>query len=101
VKEELEYIIKIKIAISLRRLLVQKGIAVDVNSYHDIAVAADLRKATVSDAFNANKASKGITIFLIVKAMGFSIVDFAKIYESVLDSEITQFKKGVHPTQKK
>lgn len=100
-KEELENIIKIRIAIALRQLLTKKGVAVEVNSYNDIAIAADLRKATVTDAFNANKASKGITLFLIIKAMGYSIVEFGKIYDSIIDSEVTQFQRGIHPTQRK
>ncbi|WP_417353160.1 hypothetical protein, partial [Flavobacterium alkalisoli] len=78
-KEEFDNIIKIKIAITLRQLLSKKGLAVEVSSYNDIAIVADLRKATVTDAFNANKASKGITLFLIIKAMGYSIVEFGKI----------------------
>ncbi|WP_188619216.1 hypothetical protein [Flavobacterium suaedae] len=100
-KEDTDNIIKIRIAITLRQLLRKKGVPVEVSSYNDIAIVADLRKATVTDAFNANTACKGVTLFLIINAMGYSVTEFGKVYDSILDSEITQFVRGIHPTQRK
>jgi len=92
VKQELEQIIKIKTAITFRKLLEISAKNTEIKSYEDIAAAADFRKATVSDIFNAHKASKGTTIFQIVKAMGFSIVEFGKVYDSLTELELSQFK---------
>ncbi|TGD58967.1 hypothetical protein [Flavobacterium humi] len=94
--------IKIKTAISLKKLLasIQNSAQVKnadnsiVKSYNDIALNADIRKATVSNTFNANSIADSTTLILIIEAMGFSLTDFAKIYDSIKDSEILTFKKS-------
>lgn len=95
--------IKIKIAISLNKLLVkyrqaQMGKA-DLKdnqaSYNQIALNADLRKATVSDIFNAKSTPSSSTLILVVQAMGFSLTDFAQTFDSVNDFEILSFKMNL------
>lgn len=100
-KEELIPDIKIKIAISLNRLLdTTKNFKPNNNdeeeiakSYNKIALASFLRKATVSDIFNAKSKtspSSG-TLFLIIEAMGYTLNDFAKIYTSITKTDIEEF----------
>jgi len=102
-EKESENLIKIKVAISLRRLLEKSkktdqgknssiGIA---KSYNDIAIFADFRKATVSDTFNAKHLSNFATIVMMVEAMGFDLVDFSKIYTSIEPDELERFKEGI------
>lgn len=94
--------IKIKTAISLKKLLtsIQNNPQVKnadnsiVKSYNDIALNADIRKATVSNTFNANSIADSTTLILIIEAMGFSLTDFAKIYDSIKESEILAFKNS-------
>lgn len=90
---------KIKIALSLKKLLlrnkkefIEGGTEEDiVRSYNNIAVDAELRKATVSDIFNAKSQPKLRTVLLIVEAMKYSFTDFAKEYESVSTKDIDAF----------
>jgi len=99
VKNDLEEHIKIRVAISLGKLLESNGKFRQgsedsmATSYGKISLNADIRKATVSDTFNAKSTPSSSTLILIVEAMGFSLLDFAKIYESVKDSEILTFKR--------
>lgn len=96
--------IKFKIAIALNRLLlinmeysrvesVNSGI---IKSYNKIALDADIRKATVSDAFNAKSklGPNSTTVVLIIEAMGFNFKDFAKAYDSIDEKDIESFKKN-------
>ncbi|TXD81179.1 hypothetical protein ESY86_18575 [Subsaximicrobium wynnwilliamsii] len=96
--------IKIKIAIALNRLLtinieyskVEDDDLDIIKSYNKIALDADIRKATVSDAFNAKSKSgpNSTTIVLIIEAMGFSIKDFAIIYDSINKNDIENFNNS-------
>ncbi|NRR91208.1 hypothetical protein HSX10_06485 [Winogradskyella undariae] len=100
-KEKLILYINIKIAISLNRLLKSGNMTQQfnnskeemINSYNQIALEAGIRKATVSDTFNAKSKSgpNSTTVILIIEAMGYSLLDFAKIYDSVNDTEIKNF----------
>ncbi|WP_142784070.1 hypothetical protein [Changchengzhania lutea] len=102
-KDSISYI-NIKISISLIRLLelskkfkpyknTKEEIAI---SYNEIALEADIRKATVSDTFNAKSKSgpNYTTVILIIESMGFKLVDFAKIYDSLTEIDIENFKKN-------
>lgn len=101
-KDELENIIPIKIAISLTRLLAEnktlsptssntKEIA---NSYNKICLNSGLRKATVSDIFNAKSINaRASTLILIIEGMGYKFEDFAKIYDMVNFRDIKEFSK--------
>ncbi|MFC5683600.1 helix-turn-helix domain-containing protein [Flavobacterium sp. MAHUQ-51] len=98
--EETQENIKIKIAISLNKLLdnskksiqgANTGEELNV-SYSEIADNSDIRKATVSDIFNAKKSANTFTLFRIIKAMGYELNDFAKKYDKISNSEITDFK---------
>lgn len=100
--KEVEKHIRIKIAISLNELLLRsKNYSLTKNSddlaksYNKIALEAEIRKATVNDAFNAKSKTtpKSATIILIIEAMGFKLVDFSDIYHSIKDIEIEDFKK--------
>ncbi|MBF8457236.1 hypothetical protein IV494_08575 [Kaistella sp. G5-32] len=95
--EEQTYI-KIKIAISLNKLLScskdsieTKEVSNYTKSYNKIALSADLRKATVSDIFNAKSNCQIASLFPIIQAMGYSITDFAKVYDDISDSNIKKF----------
>jgi transcriptional regulator with XRE-family HTH domain len=95
VKKDLEEHIKIKIAASLQKLLNSSDKAVLARSYNKIASASDMRKATVSDTFNAKTIPSSSTLILILDAMGNSISDFARVYETITDSEMLAFKRGI------
>lgn len=92
VKKETDENIKLRIAVSLRRLLESTGQHPVQHSYNKIALTAYIRKATVSDTFNAKSIPNSLTLFLIVEAMGFSLTDFAKIYDSIENSDLVLFK---------
>lgn len=102
-KEELIQVINIKIAITLNLLLetsrkfisINKSSEEIIESYNEIALEADIRKATVSDAFNAKAITgpKSTTVFLIVQAMGYSLSDFADIYDRLTNKDVERFKR--------
>ncbi|MDL5514013.1 hypothetical protein QSE00_19515 [Arenibacter sp. M-2] len=108
-KEELIPDIKIKIAISLNKLLdATKNFRPSNNndeeiakSYNKIALASFLRKATVSDIFNAKSKTTPTcgSLFLIIEAMGYTLSDFAKIYDSVTTIDIKDFKQPLNKRQ--
>ncbi|OBX23228.1 MULTISPECIES: helix-turn-helix domain-containing protein [Bizionia] len=97
--DALEKNIKFKIAISLNILLekrkndyknvIKKDLLGD--SYNSIALNADIRKATVSNIFNARSNPNSITLISIIEAMGFSLIDFSKIYCSISEKDINKF----------
>lgn len=100
-KVQFEDIIKIKIAISLRTLLkqnkeysrkIEKSEEV-TDSYDKIAINADIRKATVTLAFNGVTRTAMTTIILIVEAMGYTLQDFSKIYSDITDKQISDFRR--------
>lgn len=99
-KKELIEGIRLKVAISLNKLLIssrnfcQSEDKVDemAKSYNQIALNADVRKATVSDTFNAKSVPNTTTLILIIGAMGHTLDDFAKIYDSITDIDISKFK---------
>lgn len=99
-KKQLIQCINIKIAISLMRLLesskADNAEVEFVKSYNEIALEAELRKATVSDTFNAKSKSgpNFITVLLIIKAMGYHITDFSKIFDSLTDTDIELFRRS-------
>jgi len=102
-KEELIPHIKIKIAISLNRLLDASKRFRPINnkeeeiakSYNKIALAAYIRKATVSDIFNAKSktAPNTATLLLIIEGMGYNLNDFAIVYDSVIEADIIEFEQ--------
>ena len=101
-KKELEQLIKIKVAISLNRLLERNSehlLTDDKNnstptSYSQIGDSAEIRKATVSDIFNAKSIPRVDTLVLIIESMGYSIMDFSNEYSSITNSEIIAFKES-------
>lgn len=95
VKKETDENIKLRIAVSLRRLLESTGEHPATQSYNKIALTAYIRKATVSDTFNGKSIPNSLTLFLIVEAMGFSITDFAKVYDSIENSDLLKFKSSL------
>jgi hypothetical protein len=95
VKKDIEENIKFKIAISLRKLLQSNGKDLVPQSYNDIADVAEIRKATVSDTFNAKSIPSSSTLILILKAMGNSFCDFENIFDTLQDSDILAFKRGL------
>lgn len=102
-KNELISVINIKIAISLNRLLEKSKNTLMFNksedgfikSYNEIALQADIRKATVSDTFNAKSKSgpNSTTVILIIEAMDYNLKDFANQYELVSERDIENFKR--------
>ena len=97
-KSEEQSNIKIKIAISLKQLLSSNKGYIDENdlttfskSYNKIALSADLRKATVSDIFNAKSNCQITSLFPIIEAMGYNLSDFSKIYDNITDSQLNKF----------
>lgn len=95
VKKETDDYTKLKIAISLRKLLENNGDLPIMQSYNKIALTAYVRKATVSDTFNAKSIPNSLTLFLIIEAMGFSLTDFSKIYDAIEGLDIELFRKKI------
>ena len=93
-KKELEENIKFRTAASLRRLINCEDIELLSDSYNQIALAIDMRKGTVSDTFNAKSKPSSSTLIMIVNAMGYSLTDFAKVYETITETEVLEFKKS-------
>ena len=92
--DEAEHIIKLKIAKVLKSLLEQNKLEnKSTKSYNDIALNANMRKATVSSSFNAQASPNAITLIKIIEAMGYNIVDFAKAYNSISKIDLKDFKK--------
>lgn len=99
-KNESPQDIRIKIAISLNKLLsdskiISQDIINEENigiSYNEIALNAEMRKATVSDVFNAHKSANTSTLFRIIYAMGYNLSDFSIKYDKITDLEIKNFK---------
>ncbi|MGG7468738.1 hypothetical protein ACVVIH_07295 [Chryseobacterium arthrosphaerae] len=95
----------LKVAITLRRLLSRNKSYIDVNtekddlvnSYEKIAAnsSADIRKATVTNAFSGAKKSTMVTIILIVESMGFNMKDFADQYDKIAQTDIEEFKEFI------
>lgn len=90
-----ENIYKIKIIISLKKLLekgktLQKEIIDNkiVYSYHGISSNALIRKATVNDTLNGKTSPKGVTLISIIEAMGYTVTDFGKAYDSISNVDI-------------
>lgn len=98
--EETHGNIRIKIAISLNQLLNDSKNSVSINktvmelniSYSQIADISNVRKATVSDVFNAKKSANTFTLFRIIEAMGYKLYDFSLKYDKISDLEIQNFK---------
>lgn len=98
-----EKIIMIKTAIVLRLLLSRnKGCSQNeksdiINSYEKIAINsnADIRKATVTNAFSGRKRSSMITIALIVESMGFTMLDFGDLYSKITNNQILEFQQNI------
>ncbi len=95
-----EEVIKIQIAISLRTLLqynkeyarkTEKYVEI-IDSYEKIALNADIRKATVTSAFNGSTRTAMTTVIIIIEAMGFTLNDFSKIYSEIDSKQISDFR---------
>lgn len=100
-EKAIENKIKLKIAISLKILLDRsknssKSFLAD--SYNTIALNADIRKATVSNIFNAKSNPNSTTLISIIEAMGFSLTDFSEIYCAINEKDISQFNKNEPPS---
>jgi len=101
VKKETDDNTIFKIAISLRKLLESNSNPPVKQSYDKIATSVNIRKATVSNTFNAKSVPNSLTLFLIIEAMGFSLIDFSNVYDSIVNSEIESFKKFLIEQAKK
>ena len=98
-----EEYIKIKIAITLRLLhnrnkekyKGETNSKADVSSYEKIALNSnnDMRKATVTSAFDGHTRSAMTTVILIIESMGYKLCDFAEEYDKITDEEITRFTR--------
>lgn len=94
-KKDREENIKIKVAACLQKLMSSADKELSARSYNKIAIISDLRKATVSDTFNAKTIPSTLTLILILDAMEKSLSDFSKVYETITDSELLAFKRGL------
>ncbi|SFC85665.1 hypothetical protein SAMN04487907_1102 [Zunongwangia mangrovi] len=101
--------IKLRTSLALNKLLLQSKLYKDLDfddtikfakSYSKISTNADLRKATVSDNFNAKSNVRFSTLISIVEGMGFTLVEFAEVYNSIKKTEIDQFAKGLQKKNK-
>ncbi|MFG6686752.1 hypothetical protein ACGK9U_09240 [Mariniflexile sp. HNIBRBA6329] len=103
-KKAKEEVLKIKIAISLCKLLEKRKVTFvfqeeDIaKSYNKIALEADIRKATVSDTFNGLTMPNFSTLILIIESMGFKLDDFSEIYYSINEKEISEFMSKTNKT---
>ncbi|WP_026934517.1 hypothetical protein [Christiangramia echinicola] len=101
-EKELVNHIKFKTAITLNILLNQAK-SYSENQTKDIATSqgkiasfAVLRKATVTNILNAKTNPSTATLILIVEAMGFTIKNFAEVYESIGTSNLRQLAKQLN-----
>lgn len=101
-KDESLYNIPIKIAIALSRLLEKnKALKLDTkikvenaDSYNKICLNSGLRKATVSDIFNAKSTNvRATTLVLVIEGMNYKFKDFAVIYDSLNNADVDLFLK--------
>lgn len=98
---DVEKIIMVKTAIALRLLLSRnKGYSENnksdiIDSYEKIAINsnADIRKATVTNAFSGKKRSSMVTIILIVESMGYLMSDFAETYDKLSEKDVAKFRE--------
>lgn len=101
--KESEKIIIIKTAITLRKMLSNNksssaksdGSMDIVNSYDKIAANSnsELTKATVNGAFSGKKRSTMATIVLIVESMGYTMINFAEIYDKLSERDVSKFRE--------
>lgn len=101
--KESEKIIIIKTAITLRKMLSNNksysaksdGSMDIVNSYDKIAANSnsELTKATVNGTFSGKKRSTMATIVLIVESMGYTMIDFAEIYDKLSERDVSKFRE--------
>lgn len=101
--KESEKIIIIKTAITLRIMLSKNksssggthSTVNTVNSYDKIAANSnsELTKATVNSAFSGKKRSTMATIVLIIESMGYTMIDFAEIYDKLSEKDIAEFRE--------
>lgn len=102
-----EAFIQCKVAITLRGLLAKKKNTETsaenkpdiVNSYQKIATNTNynLRKATVTAAFSGKTKSAMTTVISIVISMGYTMGEFAMMYDSISDKDVLDcLKKGLH-----
>ncbi|ADF54395.1 hypothetical protein [Zunongwangia profunda] len=101
--------IKLRASLALNKLLLQSKLFKDLDfddttkfakSYGKISANADLRKATVSDNFNAKSDVRFSTLTSIVEGMGFTLSEFAKIYDSIKKTEMDQFAEALNNKSK-
>ncbi len=64
-----------------------------INSIGKIALETGLRKNTVSDLVNGKKATKLTTLLSVLTALDKSLIDFAKHFDKITDSDIQKFKE--------
>ena len=94
-------IINVRTVISLR-ILLQTNKAIPISkkeksqkdipiSYGDIAKKAGIRKATVTKAFNVDGYPYSTTLFNMIFALGYTLIESAKVYESLTDKDIIDF----------
>ncbi len=90
---------QIKSYAKLKNISIDLNIEKDdlVNSYEKIAAnsSADIRKATVTNAFSGTKKSTMVTIILIVESMGFNMKDFGDKYDKITEKDIGEFKEYI------
>lgn len=96
---------KIKIAIALRVLhnknkeknIVMPNSKEHINSYEKIALnsRSDIRKATVTSAFDGQTRSAMTTVILIIESMGYTLSEFAVEYDKITDEDVTTFIKEI------
>ena len=66
----------------------------NADSYNKICLNSGLRKATVSDIFNAKSSNvRASTLILVIKGMNYTFQDFAIIYDSLNKDDIKVFLK--------
>lgn len=102
-----EAFIQCKVAITLRKLLAKikecetstENKSDVINSYQKIAnnTNFNLRKATVTAAFSGKTKSAMTTVISIVISMGYTMGEFAIVYDSISNEEILEsMKRGLH-----
>lgn len=92
--------IKLKTILSLKKLLlINRSSKSDdeamADSYEKIGRNTQLRKATITAIFTGRSNPRAETLILVIKGMGFTLIDFAKIYETITDKEIGIYKNSI------
>ena len=93
-------LIKLRFALAFRKLLEENLAAKEekgapfnlVTNANQLADSVQMRPATITDILNAKSIPGGLTMHLMLEALGKTFVEFGKYYDSFTKTDISKFK---------